>query len=163
LDQFISFLEVLGDRFLQKDIDPSEKKVSCDGVVEKGRDRDAYGLNLIEKIRVLEEGLSPVSLRNFSCPGGIDIHHSDQIHPFHLGIFFCMELAEVTDTDDAHLDLLHLTAYSSLRLLDEMEEMLYLWYPGDFILSDLLHRFVQRQAGPENDAISLFQDLHGLI
>ncbi len=82
---------------------------------------DADGLNLVIKVRVVEERLGVVPFRNFSGTGQINIDHPDQFHPFHLGIFFSMELAQVTDTDHAHLDLIHLSADPPLRVLDEIE------------------------------------------
>jgi len=82
----------------------------------------------------MKEGLGPAPFRNFLCPGWIDIHHTDQFRSFHVGILFCMELAQVTDTNHAHPDLTHLTADPPLRMLNEMEKMLNLWRLRDLIL-----------------------------
>ena len=109
------------------------------------------------------EGLGLASLRNFVCPGNIDIDHTDQFRFFHVGILFCMELAQITDTHHAHPNLAHLTADPPLRMLDEMEKVLNLWRLGNLILPDFLYCFLQCQSGAENDAIGLLQTLHGLL
>src|SRR5512136_1144750 len=95
-------------------------------MVRGGGNGNADGLNLAVKIRVTKERLGVVALRNFSGPGQININHPDQFHPFHFGVFFSMELTQVTNTDHAHLNLFHLTADPSLRTLDEIDEMLNL-------------------------------------
>ncbi len=140
-----------------------EKEIFCDGMVKGGGDCDADCLNFIEKVSVMEEGLGPISFGDFLGTGRVDVHHTDQFHPFHFGIFFCMELAKVTDTDHTHPDLIHLTTDPPLRMLDEMEEMLDLWHLRDLILSHPLHRLLQCQTGAENDAIGFLQGPQGLL
>lgn len=85
----------------------------------------------------MKEGLGPNLFGYGSGPGWIDIHHPHQFHILHSGIFLGMELAKVADTDDADLDLFHLTRNPPLRLLDELEEMLDLLQLGNFILLQL--------------------------
>jgi hypothetical protein len=124
---------------------------------------DANCLDFVEEIRVMKEGLGPVSFSNFLGTRGIDIHHTDQLHVFYLCIFLYMELDEVTDTDDTDLEFFHLTTDPPLRALDELKEMLDLWRLSDLILSHLFHRFLQCQAGAKNNAISLLQGPEGLF
>ena len=103
----------------------------------------------------MEERLSLAPFRNILCPGWIDIHNTDQFHPLHLGILFCMELAQVSDTNHAYPDLTHLTADPPLRMLDELEKMLNLWRLRDFVFFHLLHRLLQCQTGAKNNTVSL--------
>ncbi len=100
-------------------------------------DSDADSLNFIEKVCVMKEGLSSVSFCDIPGTRGVDIYHTDQFHIIEVSIFFRMELAKVTDTDDTDLDLVHLTSDPPLGLLDEMEEVLDLWGLIDFVLSNL--------------------------
>jgi hypothetical protein len=86
-----------------------QEKIFSDGIVRGCRNSDADGLNLVIKVRVVEERLGVVPFRNFSGAGRINIDDPTN-SPFHLGIFFSMELAQVTDTDHAHLRLIHLSA-----------------------------------------------------
>ena len=118
---------------------------------------DADGLNFVEEICVMREGLGPASFSNSLGTGGIGIHHTDQFHVCYLCVLLCMKLAKVTDADDSDLDFLHLTADPPLRALDELEEMLNLWYLRDLVLSHPLHRFLQCQAGAKNNAVGLLQ------
>lgn len=123
----------------------------------------ADGLDFIEKIGVMLERLGSISFGDFLCSGGVDIHDADQLRLFDLCIFLCMELAKVTDTDDADLDFFHLPADPSLRTLDELEEVLNLGCLSDLILCQLLHRLLQCQSGAKNDTVSLLQGPQGLL
>ena len=162
-DQFLRLLEVFGDGFFEKDVDPPKQEILCDPIMERRGDGNAYGLDAIQDLGVMEEGLGPNLFGDGSGPGGIDIHHSHQFHSFHLGIFLGMELAKVTDTDDADLDLFHLTRNPPLRLLDELEEVLDLRHLGDFILFQLLQGILQGQAGAKDDPVGLLQGPDGLL
>src|SRR5512147_1037263 len=127
--------------------------------MKRGGNGDTHRLNFVEQVSVMLERMGSILSRNCSGTGRIDIHHTDQFHLFDFSIFLGMELAKVTDTDDTDLDFFHLPADPPLRTLDELEEMLDLWGPGDVILSYLLHRFLQCQTGAKNDAVSLLQGL----
>ena len=85
----------------------------------------------------MKEGLGPNLFGNGSGPRRVDIRHPHQFHFLHSGIFLSMELAKVADTDDANLDLFHLTRDPPLGSLDELQEMLDLRQLGNFILSQL--------------------------
>ena len=88
----------------------------------------------------MKEGLGPNLFGYGSGPGWIDIHHPHQFHILHSGILLGVELAKVADSDDADLDLIHLTRDPPLRLSDELEEMLDLRQLGNLILSKLFER-----------------------
>jgi hypothetical protein len=86
-----------------------------------------------------------------------------RIYFAHFGIFLGMELAEVTDPDDADFDLFHLTRKPSLRLLDELKEVLNLGELGDFILFQLHQGRLKGQAGAKEDPVGLLQGPDGLL
>jgi len=140
-----------------------QEKIFRDGIMIRGGSSYADGLNFVEKVCVMLKRLGSISFSDFLSSGGIDIHHTDQFRLFDLCIFFCMELAKVTDTDDADLDFFHLPADPSLRTLDELEEMLNLGYLRDLILCQFLHRLLQCQAGSKNNTVSLLQSPQGLL
>ena len=126
-------------------------------------DSDADRLDFLEKVCIAEEGLGSVSLGDFSRAGPIHIHHADQFHLLNLGIFLCMELTKVTNTNHTHLDFFHLAADPPLRMLNKLEEMLDLRDLKDIILRYILHRFLQCQTGAKNDAVGLLQGLQRLL
>jgi len=90
----------------------------------------------------MKEGLGSVSFRDIPGTRDVNVHHTDQLHLIDVSIFFSMELAKVTDTDDTDLDFVHLTSHPPLGLLDEMEEVLDLWGLIDFVLSNLFNGFL---------------------
>ena len=83
-------------------------------MVERCGNGDAHRLRSLEKFRVMEEGLGMGPFRDFFGSRWDDICHTDQLHPFHFGIFFCVELAQVPDADHTDSDLLHLPTDSPL-------------------------------------------------
>ena len=156
VNQFIRFLEAFGDGFFEKDVDSSKQEILCDRVVERRGNSNTYGLNAVQELRVIGRKAWVRHLFGHSPgPGGIDIRHSHQVHSLHPGIFLGVKLAKVADTDDADLDLFHLTGNPPLRLLNEMKEVLDLRQLGDLILSDLFQGVFQGQVGAEDDAVSL--------
>ena len=100
-----------------------EEEIPCDGMVKRRRDGNADGLNVIEQIRRVKERTGPVSLCDLSCTGGIDVCHTDQLHPLNFRIFLCVELAQITDADHTDFDGFHLTTDPPFRMLDEVEEV----------------------------------------
>ncbi len=134
-----------------------QKKIFRGGMMKRGGNGYADGLNLIEKVGVMLKRLGSISFRDFPDSGGVDIHHANQLRLFNRCIFLRMKLPKVTDTDHTDLDFFHLPADPSLRTLDELEEMLNLGYLRDLILRELLHRLLQCQTGAKKDAISFFQ------
>ena len=140
-----------------------QKEISRDGMVKGGGDCDADGLNFIEEVSVVEEGLGPISLGDLPGTGGVNVHHTHQFRPFDLSIFFRMELAKVTDTDHSHPDLVHLTTDPSLGLLEEGKQVLDLRKLSDFVLPQALHRFLQRKTRTKDDAVGFFQSFEGLV
>jgi len=129
--------------------------------MERCGDGNAYGLDTIKDLGVMKEGLDPILFGHGPGPGWINIHNAHQVHAFHLRIFFCMELAKVTDTDDSDLDLFHLTRDPPLRLLDELEEVLDLRHLGDFILFQLPQGILEGEAGAKDDPVGLLQTPDG--
>ena len=90
----------------------------------------------------MKEGLGSISFRDIPGTRDVNVHHTDQLHIIDVSVFFSMELAKVTDTDDTDLDFVHLTSDPPLGLLDEMEEVLDLWGLIDFVLSNLVYGFL---------------------
>ena len=109
------------------------------------------------------KGLGSKSSGNLLRTKRIDVSHAHQFHAFRFGIFLCVELAQITDTDDSHFDLVHLTTDPSLGLLEEGEEVLDLRKLGDFVLPQALHRFLQRETRTKDDAVGFFQRFEGLV
>src|SRR4030043_451530 len=135
--QFKPILKSARNGFFQKDIDPSQEEVFRHGIVKRCGDSDTDSLNFIEKVCVMKEGLGSISFRDIPGTRDVNVHHTDQLHIIDVSVFFSMELAKVTDTDDTDLDFVHLTSDPPLGLLDEMEEVLDLWGLIDFVLSNL--------------------------
>ena len=136
LDQFIGFLQGAADGFFEKDVDAVEEEIPCDGMVQRSRNGNADRLNAAEQVRMVEERTGVDSLCDLSGPGGIDVHHPDQLHPFDSGIFLCVELAQITDADHTDLDGFHLTTDPPFRMLDELEEVTDFLQLRDGVLFD---------------------------
>jgi len=91
-----------------------EEEIFCNGMMEGCGDSDADRLGSLEQFRVMEERLSMGPFSDFLGPGWNNIYHTDQFHLLHFGIFFRMESTQVTNTDHAYPDLLHLSTDSPL-------------------------------------------------
>jgi len=107
LHELPGFLDGLGDRFLHQHVHASLEAFTCNRMVQRGRRRDADGVDRVEDVPELG-GCATTSLRRHPLArGGVRVYDRDQFRAWQCGVLLGVKSSQVSDADDGGANVLH--------------------------------------------------------